>query len=468
MDLPDASRRAVLGSGLLTAAALTAGPTKPAAATTRAERAASAPFRAITEFGVTVASRDADDAPDQSRAVSRAIAETAKTGTPLLFPPGRYRLADISLPDHAHLIGVAGQSIIEFAGGPALFAIRGARDVHLEGLALDGRRRPFVTRNNRRPTGALIQGEGAFQLELRDLAVANSLVNGIALEGCHARIDRCTITDCGDTAIFTRNGRDSRIENNRIERCGNNGIRVWRSEKGEDGTIVVNNIVRRIADRAGGTGQNGNGINIFRADAVQVLNNRITDCAFTAIRGNAASDIQMVANHCLRLGEVALYAEFGFDGALIANNLIDGAATGISVTNFNDGGRLAVVQGNLIRNLALRDDPDARGIGIGVEADTAVTGNVIENAPTVGLAIGWGRYMRNVTATGNLIRRAGIGIGITGVKGAGTVFVTNNMLTETPGGAIRTMDHARAFGPDLARADAGPRSNFTVFGNVSS
>ena len=64
----------------------------------------------------------------------------------------------------------------------------------------------------------------------------------------------------------------------------------------------------------------------------------------------------MIANSCARLGEVALYAEFGFEGALIANNLVDTAATGISVTNFNDGGRLAVVQGNLVRNLFRRED----------------------------------------------------------------------------------------------------------------
>ena len=41
---------------------------------------------------------------------------------------------------------------------------------------------------------------------------------------------------------------------------------------------------------------------------------------------------------------------------MIANNLVDKAATGVSVTNFNEGGRLAVVQGNLIRNLFLRKD----------------------------------------------------------------------------------------------------------------
>src|SRR5205814_1615437 len=84
-----------------------------------------------------------------------------------------------------------------------------------------------------------------------------------------------------------------------------------------------------------------------------------------------------------------LYAEFGFEGALIASNTVDGAAIGISVTNFNEGGRLAVVQGNLVRNLLPRrpggtDPGDGAGIGIYVEADSAVSGNVVENAPTAG------------------------------------------------------------------------------------
>ena len=81
------------------------------------------------------------------------------------------------------------------------------------------------------------------------------------------------------------------------------------------------------------------------------------------------------------------------------------------MTNFNEGGRLAVVQGNIIRNLvadrAAGTDPnDSAGIGIGVEADTAVTGNVIENAPAAGILLGWGRYLRDVTVTGNVVRVA--------------------------------------------------------------
>ena len=39
-------------------------------------------------------------------------------------------------------------------------------------------------------------------------------------------------------------------------------------------------------------------------------------------------------------------------GSLIANNLIDGAATGISITNLDTGGQLAVCNGNIVRNLS--------------------------------------------------------------------------------------------------------------------
>jgi len=149
-------------------------------------------------------------------------------------------------------------------------------------------------------------------------------------------------------------------------------------------------------------------INVFRAGNVIVRGNRIARAAFSAVRGNAASNIQIVGNGCSALGEVAIYSEFGFEGAVIANNTIDGAALGISVTNFNEGGRLAVVQGNLVRNLkpkrpAGTDPNDGAGIGISVEADASVTGNVVEHAPTAGIMVGWGQYMRDVSVTGNVV-----------------------------------------------------------------
>ena len=265
------------------------------------------------------------------------------------------------------------------------------------------------------------------------------------------------------------------ISHNTVRDCGDNGILIWRSTHGEDGTIVAFNRISGIANVSGGTGQYGNGIGIYRAGRVSIANNRITDCAYSAIRANEASNVQMTANSVERIGEVALYAEAaderlgaaGFEGALIANNSIDTAAAGIVVTNFNNGGRLAVIQGNLVRNLMRREHErvDKRGEGIAVEADAVVSNNVIENAPTCGIMIGWSRHMRDVTATGNLIRRARIGIAVTGDGGAGQCLIAHNMISDARDGAIRAMDHARAIGADLV-GGKGPR-HIVLAGNIA-
>src|SRR5204862_1311873 len=196
-------------------------------------------------------------------------------------------------------------------------------------------------------------------------------------------------------AIHSDDARGLMIARNTIDGAGNNGILVWRGQSGDDGTIVADNRIAAIANRSGGSGQNGNAINVFRAANVIVRGNRIVNCAFSAVRGNAASNLQIEGNSISDVREVALYAEFGFEGALIANNTVDRAAIGVSVTNFNEGGRLAVVAGNLIRNLLVArpagtDPNDGAGIGIAVEADTTVSGNVIENAPAIGIMVGYG------------------------------------------------------------------------------
>ena len=201
-----------------------------------------------------------------------------------------------------------------------------------------------------------------------------------------------------------------------------------------------------------------------------VRGNRVRAAAFSAVRGNAASNLQVIGNSCTGVGEVALYAEFAFEGAVIANNTVDGAAIGVSVTNSNEGGRLAVVQGNLIRNLTPKrpagaDPEDAAGIGVGVEADTAVTGNVIENAPTAGIFVGWGRNLRDVAVTGNTVRRAGIGVAVSVVPGAGAAVITGNMIAETTQGAVVGMEWKRAVTGDLTRGDTRRFDHLTIEAN---
>ena len=267
----------------------------------------------------------------------------------------------------------------------------------------------------------LAHGRG---LRIADCEIVASGRHGVMLEACEGEVTGTTVTGAEGAGIFSLDARGLKLAGNTIRGAGNNGILVWRSQAGDDGTLVVDNRIEDIAARAGGSGQNGNAINVFRAGNVIVRGNRIKGAAFSAVRGNAASNLQIVGNTCTGLGEVALYAEFGFEGALIANNVVDGAALGVAVTNFNEGGRLAVVQGNIIRNLvafraAGADPNDVAGVGIGVEADTAVTGNVVENAPTAGILLGWGRYLRDVSATGNVVRGCGVGIAVSVAAGAG-------------------------------------------------
>ena len=173
---------------------------------------------------------------------------------------------------------------------------------------------------------------------------------------------------------------------------------------------------------------------------VQIANNYVSDCAFTAIRSNAGSNVQITSNQCFDSGETAIYSEFGFDGAMIANNIIDGAANGILSVNFNEGGRLAVISGNLIRNLKLsasyEQDDAFFGIGIEAESDAAVMGNVIEGAPRWGMLIGWGPYLRDVNVTGNVIRNATVGIAATVVEGARQASIRQNIFSGIKEAAI--------------------------------
>ena len=402
-----------------------------------------------------------DSGRDETDRLQAAIDRAAERRVELLLPAGRYIMRSLTLRPGSRIAGVAGATVLDQTGGSAA-AISG-RDldhVSVEGLTVRGALAlgPGVK--------GLIELEQVASLHLAAVIVERGPVNGIALTGCAGIVTGCHITGAAKAGLFSLDAGGLEITHNIVADCGNNGILVWRSAKGEDGTRVAMNRIERIGARDGGTGQNGNAINIFRAGNVLVTSNRIADCAFSGVRGNSAADVQILANNVSRMGEVALYAEFAFDGAVIAGNMIDGAGTGISVTNFNEGGRLAVVQGNVVRNLVQRrEDRERSGVGIAVEADTAITGNVIENAPTAGLLIGWGRFARDVAATGNVIRSCGIGIAITGDTKAGAVLAASNMISGVSRGAIRAMDHGRPIGADLAPpTDAGGRIRVT--GNV--
>jgi uncharacterized secreted repeat protein (TIGR03808 family) len=413
--------------------------------------------RDASQYGVRPGSPD-----DQTRALQRAIDEAARAQVPLALPPGVYRTGLLRLSSGTQLIGVRGATKLVFTGGASMLQGEGANSVGLTNITLDGGGIKLPTRRG------LVHCLMGRDIRITDCEIANSGGNGVWFENVSGDVSGNIFTNIAVTGITSFDAQGLIVSRNTILGTHDNGIEILRTAIGDDGTLVLDNRIEDIKAGPGGSGQYGNAINAFRAGNVIVRGNRIRNCDYSAVRGNSASNIQISGNSVSNVREVALYSEFSFEGAVIANNTVDGAALGVSVCNFNEGGRIAVVQGNIIRNLLPKrpigtaPDDDA-GIGIYVEADSSVTGNVIENAPSFGIVAGWGKYLRDVAITGNVIRNAFVGIGVSVTPGAGTALVNNNMISLTPRGAVVGLDHARPVTPDLS-ADGAQRFAQVVVG----
>ena len=263
--------------------------------------------------------------------------------------------------------------------------------------------------------------------------------------------------------------RGLKIVGNTIRGAGNAGIAVWQSDKRHDGSLIADNTIEDTKARAGGDGQNGNAIAVFRAGDVIVRNNHIRNAAFSAVRGNSAANIQILGNSCIDCDDVALYSEFDFEGCVMADNVVDGAGNGISVTNFDfQHGRLASVHGNVLRNLKPRAAGatlEDFGRGMLVQGDTAVTGNVIEGAAAVGIRAGWGPYLRNVAITGNVLRQCAVGVEVSVVKGAEQALIADNVFDGVPGGAVVGMEWIKPVTGDLTKDGAAAYPQLTIANN---
>ena len=373
----------------------------------RAAPPASALGRDATQYGVRPNSPD-----DQTKALQRAIDEAARAQMPLSLPPGIYRTGMLRLQNGSQLIGVRGATKFVFGGsGASMLQSEGAASIGLSGITFDGGTITLPTRRG------LVHCIGGRDVRITDCEITGSGGNGIWLEQVSGDISGNIFTKIATTAVVSFDARGLIVSRNTIIDTNDNGIEILRTSIGDDGTLVADNRIEDIKAGPGGSGQYGNAINAFRAGNVIVRGNRIRNCDYSAVRGNSASNIHITDNSVSDVREVALYSEFSFEGAVIANNSVDGAAVGVSVCNFNEGGRIAVVQGNIIRNLLPKrpagtiPDDDA-GVGIYVEADSSVTGNVIENAPSFGIVAGWGKYLRDIAISGNVIRKAFVGIGV--------------------------------------------------------
>lgn len=401
---------------------------------------------------------------DQSRQLQAALKQAAARGAPLLLPPGRYRIGGVILPENVRIIGVPGETHLVTANGQPLLIARNTGRAELSGLGFDGLDIPATQR------GGLLTAENVGEIIVSGCIFMKAGSVGATLDRCGGRVTTSRFRDMRDAALFAIDSKGLVIEQNRVEDCGNNGIQVWRNQPGDDGSIVRGNQVHRIRTDGGGSGQNGNGVSVFRAGGVIIEGNQLRDCALTFIRNNSGTGVQILGNQGRRCGEVAIYSEFAFEGAIIANNHIEDCVSGVSITNLDHGGRMAVCANNIIRRTTRKAVPYSKepvgGYAIHVEAEAAVTGNVIEEASDIGIALGWSWGMRNLAATGNVIRKTGIGISVSLVPKERNALVANNVISEARDGAVIGTEYGKPVTGDLTKAPDARASGVVVANNA--
>ena len=155
---------------------------------------------------------------------------------------------------------------------------------------------------------------GGRDIRITDCDIADSGGNGIWFEQVSGDISGNIFTNIATTAVVSFDALGLIVSRNTILGTNDNGIEILRTAIGDDGTLVLDNRIEDIKAGPGGSGQYGNAINAFRAGNVIVRGNRIRNCDYSAVRGNSASNIQIVGNSVSNVREVALYSEFCLRG----------------------------------------------------------------------------------------------------------------------------------------------------------
>lgn len=392
------------------------------------------------------------------KSLEAAIAAAQDGGGVVLLDAGRYVTSGLEVSSDIIIQGVPGRTVILGAGAGSILNARDVENLTLIGLTFDGSDQPED----------LVTLSHIANLTIDNCRFTRGQKTALTVTACGGHITRNHFVKCGQAALFSMDSTGLDISANTVEDMGNNGILVWTSEPKEDGSRITNNLIRRIAAKDGGSGQNGNGINTFRAGGLIISGNRITDCEYSAIRNNGGRNVHITGNNIARSQEISIYAEFSYDGCVITDNIIADSVFGISITNFDVEGRLAVCANNLIRNITGGRKPDGKrwAGGIAAEADTVISNNVIENAGEFAIALGNGAKTRNLTVQGNLVRNCGVGVMASVVEGAGPHYVMNNVFAGNTGAAIAGYEWDKQVTGDLGLNPAEAPASLHLVGNI--
>lgn len=391
-------------------------------------------------------------------------------GKPLQVRPGSYDISNVDiLTTNGAGRGIevtcpAGAATFRLTGGNYGLRVSGQRGMRFRNITFDGQNLslPSYSAPNMITVAAgVVTLDNARDVSFHKCSFINTVKAGGEPTGAYKAGLLCvndsqpTVAECTfdnvDIAIWSFSS-ETIIDGCRITGAKNNGIAVWGTVgSGGNLSVIRNNTINFVASDYG-TGANGNGVAVYLANDVSIKGNIILNCDFSAVRINGGSRCAIADNTCWNIREGCLYYEApgaGQDGTgvTIVNNKVDTAGDGIYVTNsgyFGDGtARRAVIQGNQISNLSSNAIPGSGGIGsystmaigVTVEQDCVISGNIVESA-LGGIKLGVAQGARDLVCDGNLLRQCGVGIAFSANASAGKMVISNNVITGSGGNAI--------------------------------
>src|SRR6201747_1500891 len=197
----DVNRRHLIGAS----AAGVAGALAMSPDAARAAPPTSALGRDATQYGVRPGSPD-----DQTRALQRAIDESARAQVPLALPPGVYRTGLLRLSSGSQLIGGRGATRLLFTGGASMFSGEGASSIGLSNITLDGAGIPLPTRRG------LVHCLGGRDIRITDCEIAGSGGNGIWFENVSGDVSGNILSRIAVTGITSFDAQGLLVSRNTI------------------------------------------------------------------------------------------------------------------------------------------------------------------------------------------------------------------------------------------------------------
>lgn len=385
--------------------------------------------------------------------VQAAFDQARSAGLPLFIRPGTYPTTEITV----NASNGGGQSLwvyampstvtLQLTSGSNLLNINGVNRCRIENIDFDGN---HVTFANLSDSSALIALNNARYTQIFNCQIYNSVACGVyASNGSDNTIRDCIVYGCS-VGLWTLDSF-SQISSNIVQSCANNGVMIWTSNVTGNNSIVSGNLITSIASGSG-TGQNGNGIEVYKAVAVNVIGNSISGCQYSAIRFNGGGDAIVLGNNCYGARETAIFIEAptsgtDLNGAVVCANMVDTAGNGISVANSGDGGqgtaRSVAISGNRVAGIVHQtiNDPGyipttSIAFGISVERACVVSGNLVDGAAGVGINVGHNSASGDVNTTGNLVLNSPLGIAYSAQNGAGNIVISSNEIQGASSGAI--------------------------------